>query len=68
LTAVNGYYGQFEQPAEEVAVDEELVVAEALAGETETAPEVEAEEELTPVAPVAEKGESDRMEDLEHAG
>jgi N utilization substance protein A len=68
LTAVNGYYGQFEQPAEEVAVAEELIVAETLAGETETAPVVEAEEELTPVAPVADKGESDRMEDLEHAG
>ena len=79
LMAVNGYYAQFEQPAEEVAAAEEVMAAEVLAGETlagpetepqelESAPEVELAEELAPVVSGVEKGESDRMEDSDHVG
>jgi N utilization substance protein A len=83
LLAVNSYYGQFEQPADEglaeielpvIAAEEELVL-ETLAGEApvaedglarfEAAPE---DAELEPVVSVVEKGESDRMEDSDHAG
>jgi N utilization substance protein A len=74
LMAVNGYYGQFEQPAEEVVAGEEQIVAEALNGDDplpeklETSPEVEVEEPLTPLVSLVEKGESDRMEDSDHVG
>jgi N utilization substance protein A len=80
LMAVNGYYGQFEQPAEEVTAAEELIVAaeeqivaEALNGadpspKLETSPEAEVEEQLTPLVSLVEKGESDRMEDSDHVG
>src|SRR5271168_383688 len=79
LMAVNGYYGQFEQPGQEsgngdfpaqIAVAEEELAVETLAGEEQltAAPEPEALEELTPVVSVVEKGESDRMEDSEHVG
>ena len=80
LMAVNGYYGQFEQPAEEGQLEvpgaEEEIVLETLAGEeplqqalgTGSEDSIEVEAELAPVASGVEKGESDRMEDSDHVG